>query len=60
MFSDHRVEFEQRLRECFVRVDHAEADRLLKLRGEGFSLLASGVDLDLQRTIAPVFAVRRA
>jgi hypothetical protein len=44
-----RVELEQPLSESFVWVDHGEADRLPKLCGEGFSLHAPGVDLDLRQ-----------
>jgi hypothetical protein len=47
--SDHGVELEQLVSECFVWVDYGEADRLPKLCGEGFSLHAPGVDLDLQQ-----------
>ncbi|MDQ1425870.1 MAG: SnoaL-like domain [Acidimicrobiaceae bacterium] len=44
-----RAELEQLLSESFSWVDHGEADRLPKLCGEGFSLHAPGVDLDLQQ-----------
>lgn len=44
-----RKELEQLLSETFAWIDHGEADRVPKLCGEGFSLHAPGVDLDLEQ-----------
>jgi hypothetical protein len=44
-----RAEIEQLLSQSFAWADHGEADRVPKLCGEGFTLHAPGVDLDLEQ-----------
>jgi hypothetical protein len=44
-----RTKIEQLLSETFAWVDHGEADRVSKMCGEGFSMHAPGIDLDLEQ-----------